>query len=213
MASQAGWVRVAAALAAPVMSVALAVPAMAQAAAAARDASAEAFVQTKVQHVMGVLNDRKLGQDARRAAFQPLIAELVDWPRLTRFVLAKYARTATPDQMARFTVAYRNYEEGVFQRRINDYRGQTAKVTGSVTRGRGDVIVVSRLSGGHDSAPTDLAWRVLGGGNSWKVVDVQVEGVWMAITQQQDFVSTIDNHGGKIDVLIAQLQADPHKAR
>ena len=29
-----------------------------------------------------------------------------------------------------------------------------------------------------------------------------VSGVWLAITQQQDFVSTIDNNGGKIDVLI-----------
>jgi len=40
------------------------------------------------------------------------------------------------------------------------------------------------------------------------VVDVQVSGVWLAITQQQDFVSTIDNAGGKIDVLIAQLAQD-----
>ncbi|HQT52523.1 MAG TPA: ABC transporter substrate-binding protein, partial [Phenylobacterium sp.] len=31
-------------------------------------------------------------------------------------------------------------------------------------------------------------------------------GVWLAITQQQDFVSTIDNAGGDISVLIAQLQ-------
>jgi len=49
---------------------------------------------------------------------------------------------------------------------------------------------------------------VLGAGNSWKVVDVQVSGVWLAITQQQDFVSTIDNAGGNIDVLIRQLEAD-----
>jgi phospholipid transport system substrate-binding protein len=49
---------------------------------------------------------------------------------------------------------------------------------------------------------------VLGSGSSWKIVDVQVRGVWLAITQQQDFVSTIDNAGGNINVLIAQLQAD-----
>ena len=43
------------------------------------------------------------------------------------------------------------------------------------------------------------------------MVDVQVKGVWLAITQQQDFVSTIDNHGGNIDVLIKQLIADAAK--
>ena len=44
------------------------------------------------------------------------------------------------------------------------------------------------------------------GGANWKVVDVQFKGIWLAITQQQDFVSTIDNAGGNIDVLINQLQ-------
>ena len=42
--------------------------------------------------------------------------------------------------------------------------------------------------------------------HAWKVVDVQFKGIWLAITQQQDFVSTIDNAGGNIDVLINQLQ-------
>jgi phospholipid transport system substrate-binding protein len=35
---------------------------------------------------------------------------------------------------------------------------------------------------------------------------VQVSGIWLAITQQQDFVSTIDNAGGNVDVLIGQLE-------
>jgi phospholipid transport system substrate-binding protein len=38
------------------------------------------------------------------------------------------------------------------------------------------------------------------------VVDVEVSGVWLAITQQADFVSTIDNHGGNIDALISRLE-------
>jgi phospholipid transport system substrate-binding protein len=49
-------------------------------------------------------------------------------------------------------------------------------------------------------------WRVLRGSAGWRVVDVQVAGVWLAITEQQDFVSTLDNHGGDINVLISQLR-------
>jgi phospholipid transport system substrate-binding protein len=40
------------------------------------------------------------------------------------------------------------------------------------------------------------------------MVDVEVAGIWLAITQQQDFVSTIDNAHGDVNVLIAQLQSD-----
>jgi phospholipid transport system substrate-binding protein len=47
---------------------------------------------------------------------------------------------------------------------------------------------------------------VLGSGSSWKVVDLEDAGVWLSITQQQDFVSTIDNAGGNVQVLIDQLR-------
>ena len=128
-------------------------------------------------------------------------------------MLGKYARTAAPDQAQRFTDAYRTYAEGVFQRRIDDYKAERAVVTGSVVRKPGDVIVTTRLSGGQIAQPMDLSWRVLGGGANWKIVDVQVKGVWLAITQQQDFISTIDNAGGKLDVLTAQLVKDSQNRR
>jgi phospholipid transport system substrate-binding protein len=179
----------------------------------ARDAQAEAFVDVNARRVLGVLNDRHLDVAQRRQTFHVLINELVDFPRLTRFVLGKYARTATPEQLQRFGDAYHVYAEGVYQRRINDYRANKAVVTGSVTRKPGDVVVVSSLSGGELQQPLDLSWRVLGEPGGWKVVDVQVKGVWLAITQQQDFISTIDNAGGKIDVLTNQLLQDAQNRR
>ncbi len=183
-------------------------PAMAQEGARARDPQAEAFVDANARHVLMVLNDRRTSVEQRHQAFRSLIGDLVDWPRVTHFVLGKYARTASPDQLARFTAAYRTYAEGVYQHRIDDYRCNKAVVTGSQPRKPGDVIVVTALTGVDNPQPVDLAWRVLNSGTGWKLVDVQVKGVWLAITQQQDFVATIDNHGGNMDVLIRQLITD-----
>jgi phospholipid transport system substrate-binding protein len=187
---------------------ALPAPAMAQ---SARDAQAEAFVDSNAHRVLAVLNDRHTSIEQRHQAFRVVIGELVDWPHLTRYVLGKYARTATPDQQARFTAAYRTYAEGVYQHRIDDYHANKAVVTGSVVHKPGDVVVITAFSGAEDPQPVDLAWRVLRGADGWKLVDVQVKGVWLAITQQQDFLSTIDNHGGNVDVLINQLVADAAK--
>ena len=193
---------------AAVAGAAMPAPALAQEAAHARDAQAEAFVDANARQVLAVLNDRHTSIEQRHQAFRMVIGALVDWPHLTRFVLGKYARTANPDQLARFTAAYRTYAEGVYQHRIDDYRCNKAVVTGSVVRKPGDVIVVTALTGVDNPQPVDLAWRVLNTGSGWKLVDVQVKGVWLAITQQQDFISTIDNHGGNIDVLIRQLITD-----
>jgi phospholipid transport system substrate-binding protein len=194
--------------AAPVLAVAAALPLAAPVAMAqsTRDANAEAFVQQGAREVLAVLNDRSKGDAAKKDAFRALVNRLVDVPKVTRFVLGKYARTATPDQYNRFSGAFRTYAENVYMSRIDDYHGEKVVVIGSLVRKPGDVLVTTQLAGGREQ-PTNLVWRVLNDGNQWKVVDVQVSGVWLAITQQQDFVSTIDNAGGKIDVLTNQLLA------
>lgn len=172
----------------------------------ARDPGAEQFVQTKAQKIIGILADRSQSNAQKKVIFHQAIDDLADVPKITNFVLGKYARTITPAQRDRFAGVFRTYAEKVYQDRLNDYHGETLKVTGSVVRKPGDVIVNSVVTGGQTTQPLPVAWRVLGSGSTWKVVDVQVSGIWLAITQQQDFVSTIDNAGGNIDVLISQLQ-------
>ena len=191
---------------------AMALAGMAAAAAAqpaarrrARDLQAEAFVEVQAQKVLSVLADRSLSLAQKQQAFRRLIDQIADVPKITNFVLGKYARTITPAQRAKFNTVFRSYAEAVYQSRIAEFRGETLRITGSVARAAGDVVVGSVILGsGRDPIP--VSWRVLGGGAAWKIVDVQIRGIWLAITQQQDFVSTIDNAGGDIGVLIDQLQ-------
>jgi phospholipid transport system substrate-binding protein len=173
---------------------------------ATRDASAEQFVGVQAQRILAVLNDHGQGRTDKITAFRAIIDQDADVPRITTFVLGKYARTITPAQMQRFAPVFRQYAQNVYESRLSEFHGETVKVTGSVVRRPGDVVVNTLIVGGELKQPLPVAWRVLGAGGSWKVVDVEVSGIWLAITEQQDFVSTIDNHGGDIDALTAQLQ-------
>jgi phospholipid transport system substrate-binding protein len=173
-----------------------------------RDPQAEQFVQTNAQRIISVLADRSMSVGKKNATFHQAVDSIADVPKITNFVLGKYARTITPQQRQQFASAFRTYAERVYQTRLGDFHGETLKVTGSIVRKPGDVIVNSVVTGGQTSQPLPVAWRVLNSGGSWKVVDVQVKAVWLAITQQQDFVSTVDNAGGDIGVLIARLQRD-----
>ena len=172
----------------------------------ARDVQAEQYVQTEAQRALTILANRGMSNAEKTRIFRAFVDEVADVPRITQFVLGKYARVATPAQRQSFAVVFREYASNVYESRLDEYHGETLKVTGSVVRRPGDVIVNSVVVGGRQSKPVAVAWRVIGGGASWKVIDVQVAGVWLAITEQQDFVSTIDNAGGNVDVLIHQLQ-------
>lgn len=176
------------------------------AAQAARDAQAEAFVSTQAQRALNILNNRSLAEPQKAAQFRGFVDQVADVPRITTFVLGKYNRTINPAQRAQFAQVFREYASGVYETRLDEYKGEQFRVTGSVIRKPGDVVVNSLVSGGQMKQPQTVRWRVIRGPNGWKVVDVEVLGVWLAITQQQDFVATIDNAGGNIDVLIRQLR-------
>ena len=103
----------------------------AQAAQGARDPSAEQFVQAGAQKVISVLADRSLNEAQKEATFHRAIDELADVPKITNFVLGKYARTITPAQRAQFATAFRAYAESVYQNRLDDYHGETLRVVGS----------------------------------------------------------------------------------
>lgn len=184
----------------------LAVPAPAAAQSGARDAQAEQYVQTEAQRALTILANHEMSTAEKTRIFRAFVDEVADVPRITQFVLGKYARTATPAQRQAFATVFREYASNVYESRLDEYHGETLKVTGSVVRRPGDVIVNSVVVGGRQSKPVAVSWRVMGAGSGWKVIDVQVAGVWLAITEQQDFVSTIDNAGGNVDVLIRQLQ-------
>lgn len=176
--------------------------------ARARDPQAEQFVQTEGQKALSVVANRALAAPARDAAFRQMIDQLADFQRITGFVLGKYARVATPAQRQQFNSVFRVYAQNLFQSHLAGFRGNRLQVTGSVVRGPGDVVVNTTVSGDPNAGPLPVAWRVLGGPGTYRAVDVQTRGVWLAITLQQDFVSTIDNAGGDVTVLITRLQRE-----
>lgn len=173
---------------------------------ARRDAQAEAFVSGQSQRALGILNNRALSPAQKAQQFRGFVDQVADVPRITNFVLGKYARTITPAQRQQFNTVFREYASNVYETRLDEYKGERFRVTGSTVRRPGDVVVLSEVSGGQLRQPQTVRWRVIRGPQGWKVVDVEVLGVWLAITQQQDFVATIDNAGGNINALISQLR-------
>lgn len=172
-----------------------------------RDLAAEAFVQSEGQKALTVIGNRALSSSARASAFRQIVDQIADFRKISSFVLGKYARVLTPAQRQRFEVAFKTYAQRLFQTQMASFKGDQLKVTGSAVRAPGDSVVTTLVTGDKSAGPLVVSWRVLGAGAGFKVVDVQTRGVWLAITLQQDFVSTIDNAGGSVEALIQRLES------
>jgi phospholipid transport system substrate-binding protein len=68
--------------------------------------------------------------------------------------------------------------------------------------------------------PIAVSWRVRKAGDTFKVLDIKVEGASMAFTHRSEYSSVIQGNGGQIDALlvalrkkVAQLQNDVSTAQ
>lgn len=179
--------------------------------AVAHDArTAEAFVEREAQYVINTLRAYHSGEisaDSVRQDFRERVEQLADVERITGFVLGRYRRGADPDVLQDFSAAFREFAVQIYERELGNYAGQTLRVTGSVTRRPGDYVVRSVVEGPDGQADMTVNWRVMDGPHGLRVVDVEVMGVWLALTQREQITGIIGNARGDIRAAIRVLES------
>jgi phospholipid transport system substrate-binding protein len=150
-----------------------------------------------------------LGKDATQSQrverFRQLLREDFDVPGISRFVLGRYWNTATEEQRAEFTKLFEGYIAVAYATRLAEYTGETFKVTGSRPDGDG-AIVSSQILRPAGTPPVKVDWRLTGRNGAYKISDVSVEGISMAVTQRSEFASVIQHNGGQVQSLITMLR-------
>jgi phospholipid transport system substrate-binding protein len=150
-----------------------------------------------------------LGKDAtqsqRVARFRELLRDDFDVPVIARFVLGRYWNIATEEQRAEFTKLFEDYIAIAYATRLAEYSGEQFKVISSRPDGDG-AIVSSQILRPAGAAPIKVDWRLVGRGGVYKISDVSVDGISMAVTERSEFASVIQHNGGQVQSLIAMLR-------
>ncbi len=177
---------------------------LAVAPARAADDSA-GFIADLGQRTVKVLAS-KLSEREREAQFRVIFDEGFDGPAISRFVLGQYWRTATDAQRQDFVALFEAYVVHAYAVRFNEYAGQQLQVIAARPEGDASSLVQSRIAQPNGAPPLKVDWRVGKTANGYKINDVVVEGVSMAVTQRQEFASVIQRNGGQIDALLKLLR-------
>src|SRR5271165_5361813 len=106
---------------------------------------AEAYVQQNVQRGLSILNNHSIPDAQRRSEFREFLTSLTDIQRIAIFTLGPARRTASPADVDAFVNAFRDYAVAVYESRLNQYSGQSLRVTGSDERSADDVVVKTVL--------------------------------------------------------------------
>ena len=168
--------------------------------------SAESFIQTVIARGNAILGDTSLDAGQRDQRFREFLLSVTDMKRTAMFTLGSYAQSAPEPLVADFLSTFIDFD--VYQRGFGSY-GQTIRVMGSTERSSDDVIVNTEAADQKGKPePFKIAFRVRRNYAGQEVItDVQVQGVWLAISQRTGFVSFLDLHGGDVAKLSHELKS------
>ena len=154
--------------------------------------------------VIAGLSDETLPADRREDLFRGLLARDLDIPMIGKFVLGKHWRTATEDQRQSYFEAFSKYIVAIYAKRLGGIRVDQFEVIGAKPLGSTDILVRSRVANGG-KRPVRADWRVRERESTFRILDLSVEGISMALTLRQVFQSVLRRKEG-IEGLISLLK-------
>ena len=176
---------------------------------AAAATPAEAFIADNIQKGLLILNDRQLSDAARADQFQQLLLSLVNTKRIANFTLGQYVRSASPSDLDEFAAAFQDYSIAVYRSYLGRYAGQSLKVTGSSQRAPDDFIVTTVMVDPNDRSgqrPLEVDFRVRTDSGRPELVDISVLGIWLALSQRDQFVAFLAQNKGDVKALTAHMR-------
>jgi len=132
----------------------------------------------------------------------------VNFLRMTSSAVGRYWRQATPEQQARLQEEFKTLLVRTYAGALTQVKDQSVELKPLRARAEDtEVLVRSEVKGKGD--PIQLDYRLEKSGDSWKIYDVNVLGVWLVETYRASFAQEISASG--IDGLITKL-AEKNKA-
>lgn len=186
-------------------------PASGRTADAVTAEDAGAFISKLGSKAIAKLGDETVPYDDRVQTFREMVQEYFAMEAISRFVLGRYWRIATPEKQEAFREAFL----GVITQRFlplfegfeqDDFNMESAKPDPNNPDRL--FLVSSRISQPDGTGTVKAGWRVQKREEGLQIVDVLAEGVSMAITLRSEYNSVIQRNGGQVSALIDRLETN-----
>jgi phospholipid transport system substrate-binding protein len=184
-------------------------PAMAQEAAAKPDSDPQALVQTVTGKILQAIKDNRarLG-DAEFVAqkIEELIVPHMDMVAMSKLVLGKHWRTATPGQRDEFVKEFKNLLIRTYKTSLVSYNDQTVEVLPFRPSKEPEKTATVRsevIRAGGPPIPLNYSLRYKPE-DGWKVYDITVEGVSLVTNYRSTFDREVT--AGGMDKLLASMK-------
>ncbi len=170
-------------------------------------AKAENFVKNVTAEGIEQIINANVPQAEKDKRFAKLFNEALDLDFIGQFVLGRNWRTATADQRKEFIKVYRQLNVSTWSKRFDEFKGKQFIFKGTAPSNSTGQVFVNSVVPMEQGEPAKVVWRVREKNGQYKVVDIIIENVSLAITARNEYTAFIKNNKGGVDALIANLKS------
>ena len=154
--------------------------------APAATGTASEFVARLGDRAVTVLRSADGDLGSREARFRDLLREGFDLPFIARFALGPYWRRGSAEQRSDYLGAFGDYVVQTYSARLGGYTGEAMNILAERRAGERDSVVETEII--RPSGPPILAeWRVRVIDGEYRIIDIAIEGISMAVTKRSEF--------------------------
>jgi len=167
---------------------------------------AESFIKKVTNEGIEQIVNSDVSITEKDARFEKLFNEYFDLDYIAKFVLGRYWKTSTDKQRAEFISVYCDFNTKTWSKRFDEFKGKSFNFVGTTpSNSEGQIFVNTTVDMGQGENPAKVVWRVKDG-QSFKIVDIIIENVSLAITARNEYTAYIKQAPNGVDDLIKDLK-------
>ena len=162
------------------------------------------FVENLGKQVVEKVSNINLTESERIVNFRNLYLDSFDNYYISRFVLGQYWKRLDSNMRKQFVESFNNYIVTTYAPKFKGWEG-TFKATDSLLENNYYNVKMNVLN--KDGPTLKFMWKIyLDKNKNFKILDVNIDGVSMLVTQRAEFMSVIKNNPKGVIGLIEAME-------
>jgi phospholipid transport system substrate-binding protein len=139
--------------------------------------------------------------DQKATYFHQMLRQDFNLGDISRFVLGPYWSKA---QRRQFHALFEDYVVRFYGQRFAQYGGESLRVNGSRTDPAGTIVTSQIIR--PQGPPIKVDWQLVVSDGRYRISDISIDGVSMALVQRSEFAAIIQRNDGRVASLLATMR-------
>ena len=161
------------------------------------------FVNNLADDVITNILTADVPQAEKLERFRTKFTDALDLKNIGQFVLGVYWRKSAPAERDAFLDAFMDFTTKTWADRFGLYQGQKIVFSGVRNAERNQLYVDSTI---QNNPPVEVIWRLKQKDDTFRIIDIIVEGVSMAMSYRNEYNAFLQTHDGDLTALTRELQ-------